>query len=253
MPVGFPTPCTTPPPSPTAPPSPGMPDTVTATVDNDDASSDSAKPNGDDACGSGTKDLRRCPHNARESVPVAATHTADRTDSDSSSGNGGRARSADAGVVAAEERASGRCRGGDSTAGVTGSRNRAEQRVLATTAAPEKQQRPESAATAVAVARKVERVSALEQAAQGGDVVLFRCRGLLSRLQRWVLRSEWDHVGVVSTFGSWFSRATIRLRLLVFFRRVACSACVFFVLFLAMVEFVRQFVYVLSLAATCNF
>lgn len=41
-------------------------------------------------------------------------------------------------------------------------------------------------------------VSTLEQAARGGDVVLFRCRGLLSRLQRWVFRSEWDHVGVVS-------------------------------------------------------
>ncbi len=46
--------------------------------------------------------------------------------------------------------------------------------------------------------RKVERLSSLEEAAQGGDVVLFQCRGLLSRLQRWVLRSEWDHVGVVS-------------------------------------------------------
>lgn len=45
---------------------------------------------------------------------------------------------------------------------------------------------------------EVEGVSALEHAARGGDVVLFRCRGLLSRLQRWVLRSEWDHVGVVS-------------------------------------------------------
>lgn len=46
--------------------------------------------------------------------------------------------------------------------------------------------------------RKVERLSSLEEAARGGDVLLFQCRGLLSRLQRWVLRSEWDHVGVVS-------------------------------------------------------
>lgn len=48
------------------------------------------------------------------------------------------------------------------------------------------------------VLRKVERVSALGHAARGGDVVLFRCEGLLSRLQRWVSRSDWDHVGVVS-------------------------------------------------------
>ncbi|CAB1097094.1 unnamed protein product [Ectocarpus sp. CCAP 1310/34] len=47
------------------------------------------------------------------------------------------------------------------------------------------------------VVRKVERVNALEQEAHGGDVVLFRCRGMLSRLQRWVLRTQWDHVGVV--------------------------------------------------------
>ena len=46
--------------------------------------------------------------------------------------------------------------------------------------------------------RKVESVSNLDRAARGGDVVLFRCRGLLSRLQRWVSRSEWDHVGLVS-------------------------------------------------------
>ncbi|CAN0519703.1 unnamed protein product, partial [Scytosiphon promiscuus] len=57
----------------------------------------------------------------------------------------------------------------------------------------------------VGVARKVEKVAALEQAARGGDVVLFRCRGLLSRLQRWVLRSEWDHVGVVSALGCGFT------------------------------------------------
>lgn len=49
------------------------------------------------------------------------------------------------------------------------------------------------------VVRKVERVTALEHAAHGGDVVLFRCRGMLSRLQRWVLRTQWDHVGVVGS------------------------------------------------------
>lgn len=49
------------------------------------------------------------------------------------------------------------------------------------------------------VVRKVERVNALEQEAHGGDVVLFRCRGMLSRLQRWVLRTQWDHVGVVGS------------------------------------------------------
>lgn len=48
--------------------------------------------------------------------------------------------------------------------------------------------------------RNVERVSTLELAVQGGDIFLFRCRGLISRLQQWVLRSEWDHVGVVSSF-----------------------------------------------------
>lgn len=46
--------------------------------------------------------------------------------------------------------------------------------------------------------RNVERVSTLELAVQGGDIFLFRCRGLISRFQQWVLRSEWDHVGVVS-------------------------------------------------------
>ncbi|CAN0043706.1 unnamed protein product, partial [Ectocarpus sp. 4 AP-2014] len=51
------------------------------------------------------------------------------------------------------------------------------------------------------VVRKVERVDALEQEAHGGDVVLFRCRGMLSRLQRWVLRTQWDHVGVVVSGG----------------------------------------------------
>ncbi|CAN0274170.1 unnamed protein product, partial [Ectocarpus sp. 13 AM-2016] len=51
------------------------------------------------------------------------------------------------------------------------------------------------------VVRKVERVNALEQEAHGGDVVLFRCRGMLSRLQRWVLRTQWDHVGVVVSGG----------------------------------------------------
>lgn len=45
--------------------------------------------------------------------------------------------------------------------------------------------------------RRVERVSNLEQAVKAGDVFLFRCRGVLSRLQRWLSRSEWDHVGVV--------------------------------------------------------
>lgn len=45
--------------------------------------------------------------------------------------------------------------------------------------------------------RKVERVSNLEQALGGGDVVLFRCQGVLSQLQRWISRSEWDHVGMV--------------------------------------------------------
>ncbi|CAN0555341.1 unnamed protein product, partial [Ectocarpus sp. 12 AP-2014] len=44
-------------------------------------------------------------------------------------------------------------------------------------------------------------VNALEQEAHGGDVVLFRCRGMLSRLQRWVLRTQWDHVGVVGICG----------------------------------------------------
>lgn len=48
--------------------------------------------------------------------------------------------------------------------------------------------------------RNVERVSTLELAVQGGDIFLFRCRGLISRLQQWVLRSEWDHVGVVRCF-----------------------------------------------------
>ena len=46
--------------------------------------------------------------------------------------------------------------------------------------------------------RKVERISTLERTVGGGDIFLFRCRGLLSALQRWVSRSEWDHVGVVS-------------------------------------------------------
>ncbi|CAM9647895.1 unnamed protein product, partial [Ascophyllum nodosum] len=45
--------------------------------------------------------------------------------------------------------------------------------------------------------RKVERISTLERTVGGGDIFLFRCRGLLSALQRWVSRSEWDHVGVV--------------------------------------------------------
>ncbi|CAM9952346.1 unnamed protein product [Laminaria digitata] len=49
--------------------------------------------------------------------------------------------------------------------------------------------------------QKLERVSDLDQAARGGDVVLFRCRGRLSRLQRWVSWSEWDHVGVVVSMG----------------------------------------------------
>lgn len=46
--------------------------------------------------------------------------------------------------------------------------------------------------------RKVERVFNLEEAARGGDVFLFRCRGVLNQLQRWISRSEWDHVGMVS-------------------------------------------------------
>ncbi|CAM9880168.1 unnamed protein product, partial [Hapterophycus canaliculatus] len=103
------------------------------------------------------------------------------------------------------EGAAERCRGGGNAAAAAGSQGRygAQERVLAEAAAVERQQRPEGkkVAAAVAVARKVERVAALERAAQGGDVMLFRCRGLLSRLQRWVLRSEWDHVGVVVSGG----------------------------------------------------
>lgn len=46
--------------------------------------------------------------------------------------------------------------------------------------------------------RAVVGILSLEEAVQGGDVLLFRCRGPLNRLQRWLLRSEWNHVGVVS-------------------------------------------------------
>lgn len=55
----------------------------------------------------------------------------------------------------------------------------------------------EAAGRAEGGRRKVERVSNLDQVARAGDVFLFRCKGLLSRLQRWVSRSEWDHVGMV--------------------------------------------------------
>lgn len=33
---------------------------------------------------------------------------------------------------------------------------------------------------------------------------MFRCRGMLSRLQRWVLKTQWDHVGVVGS-RSWYA------------------------------------------------
>lgn len=51
--------------------------------------------------------------------------------------------------------------------------------------------------------RRVERVSNLDWVARAGDVFLFRCKGLLSRLQRWFSRSEWDHVGMVRWIDEW--------------------------------------------------
>ncbi|CAM9278948.1 unnamed protein product [Scytosiphon promiscuus] len=149
------------------------------------SSSNCVEPKNDGSCGAGEEDERRGRGNAGESGPATATTVADRSDRDSSD-HGGRAKGTREGVVAQEG---------------AGERCRDDVNVTATVA--EKRQRPEGkkVAAAVGVARKVEKVAALEQAARGGDVVLFRCRGLLSRLQRWVLRSEWDHVGVVVSGG----------------------------------------------------
>ena len=65
-------------------------------------------------------------------------------------------------------------------------------------------------------ARNTIHLSKLKTDCRWGDLILFKCANSMSRLQRSVTGSEWDHVGIVVRSHSFCSRSNVLKRLYLF-------------------------------------